>query len=54
MEGPNRKKEHWLKAMSMNDPKGSKNLENENINMCFRHFHKSNIKNMMKMNLQLN
>ena len=31
---------HWLKAISINDPKGSKMLKNEKINMCYRHFHK--------------
>ena len=43
IEGEKRK--YWLKAISINDPKGSKMLEKEKINMCYCHFHKSNIKN---------
>ena len=35
---------NWLKSMSINDPKGSKILENEKISMCHCHFHKRNIK----------
>ena len=39
--------------MSMNDPKASKFLENEKINMCCRHFHESNVKTCDENNLAI-
>ena len=48
------KRKHWLKAMSTNDPKGSKNLETKGSTCVIVIFIKVMLKNVMKIILQLN